>query len=190
MKALEDKIISEGFVLPGNILKVGSFLNHQIDVDFLMEAGKEFARLYDGCGVNKILTIESSGIAVAVAAGAAMHVPVVFAKKHKTSNVSGGLYSTVVHSYTHNYDYNVVVEQEFLRSGDRVLVVDDFLANGKALLGLADIIKQAGAEMIGAGIAIEKGFQHGGDELRSMGMRIESLAVIESMSENGIVFRR
>lgn len=189
MKALEDKILKEGTVLPGNILKVGSFLNHQLDGDFLMEMGREIARLFAGSGVTKIMTIESSGIAVAVAASAAMHVPAVFAKKHRTGNVSGETYKTVVHSYTHGVDYDVVVAREYLSSADRVLIVDDFLANGKALEGLLDIINQAGAEAVGAAIAIEKGFQHGGDRLRASGLRVESLAIVETMENGQIHFR-
>lgn len=189
MRALEEKILKEGTVLPGNILKVGSFLNHQIDVDFIMEMGKEIARLFDGEGITKILTIETSGIAIAVGAGAAMHIPVVFAKKHKTSNVSGDVYKTVVHSYTHGTDYTVVVEKDFLKPDDKVLIVDDFLANGKALSGLFDIVYQSGAEAAGSACAIEKGFQHGGDELRADGIRVESLAIIDSMDSLGIKFR-
>lgn len=190
MKALEEKILKEGKVLPGNILKVGSFLNHQIDVDFTMEMGKEIAGLFANDGVNKILTIETSGIPIAVAAGAAMHVPVVFAKKHKSSNVSGEVLSTVVHSYTHGTDYTVVVEKDYLSESDNVLIVDDFLANGKALLGLIDIVGQAGAEVVGACCAIEKGFQKGGDSLRADGIRVESLAVIDSMSDTSVTFRK
>ena len=155
MKALEEKILKEGTVLPGNILKVGSFLNHQLDVDFLMEMGLEIARLFKDDNVTKILTVETSGIAVAMAAAAQLHIPVVFAKKHKSSNISGNLYTIVVHSYTHNVDYNIVVDSEFLKSDDKVLVVDDFLANGKALLGLIDIVNQAGAELVGCSCAIE-----------------------------------
>ncbi len=189
MKALEEKILKEGKVLPGNILKVGSFLNHQIDVDFTMEMGKEIAGLFANDGVNKILTIETSGIPIAVAAGAAMHVPVVFAKKHKSSNVSGEVLSTVVHSYTHGTDYTVVVERDYLSKSDNVLIVDDFLANGKALKGLIDIIAQAGASVAGASCAIEKGFQKGGDELRADGIKVCSLAIIDSMDDCKISFR-
>ncbi len=190
MKALEEKILREGTVLPGNILKVGSFLNHRLDVDFIMEMGREIARLFADAPVNKILTIETSGIAIAMGAAAAMHVPVVFAKKNKTGNLSGELYKTVVHSYTHNTDYNVVVSKEFLSSEDKVLIIDDFLANGKALEGLIDIIGQAGATVVGASCAIEKGFQHGGDALREKGIRVESLAIVESMGDNSIEFRK
>lgn len=190
MVALEEKILKEGKVLPGNILKVGSFLNHQIDVDFIMEMGKEIERLFLGEKITKILTIETSGIPIAVAAAAAMHIPVVFAKKHKTSNVSGDVYKTVVHSYTHGTDYTVVVESDYLSDKDNVLIVDDFLANGKALKGLLDIVAQAGAASAGAVCAIEKGFQHGGDELRADGVRVESLAIIDSMEDGRVVFRK
>lgn len=190
MLALEEKILKEAKVLPGNILKVGSFLNHQIDVDFIMEMGKEISRLFGEERITKILTIETSGIPIAVAAGAAMHIPVVFAKKHKTSNVSGGVYKAVVHSYTHGTDYTVVVESDYLSSEDNILIVDDFLANGKALKGLLDIIAQSGASVAGAVCAIEKGFQHGGDELRADGIRVESLAIIDSMENGKIVFRK
>ena len=189
MKALEDKIRREGVVLPGHILKVGSFLNHQLDVDFLMEMGREIARRFEGAGVTRILTIETSGIAVAMAAAAALHVPVVFGKKHKTGNLSGDMYSTVVHSYTHGTDYTVVMSREYLNSGDVVLLVDDFLANGAALEGLMDIAAQAGAKVAGASCAIEKGFQHGGDRLRARGVKVESLAIVESMSDDSLTFR-
>ncbi len=189
MKALEEKILKEGTVLPGNILKVASFLNHQLDVDFLMEMGREIARLYDGAGVNKILTVETSGIAIAMAAAAAMHVPVVFSKKHKSGNLSGEMYQTVVHSYTHGVDYTIVVSRDFLGEKDNVLIVDDFLANGKALNGLIDIVGQAGAKVIGCSCAIEKGFQGGGDALREQGVRVDSLAIVEAMSDDSLTFR-
>lgn len=189
MELMEQKILSEGKVLPGGILKVGSFLNQQIDTDFLGEMGKEIARLFEGCGITKILTIESSGIAIAAAAGLAMGVPMVFAKKHKTSNVDGNVYSTVVHSFTHNTDYTVVVSSDYLKADDKVLLVDDFLANGKALLGLIELVKQAGAEVVGASCAIEKGFQGGGDAIRAKGIRVESLAILDSMSDTDITFR-
>lgn len=189
MKALEEKILREGTVLEGHILKVGSFLNQQLDVDFLMEMGKEIKRIYSDAEVTKLLTIESSGIAVAVAAGAVMHIPVVFAKKNKSANVSGEVFSTVVHSYTHNTDYTVVVAKDYLKPDDKIVIIDDFLANGKALEGLIDIVKQSGADLIGATCAIEKGFQKGGDSLREQGYRIESLAVIDEMSTSGITFR-
>lgn len=190
MKALEEKILKEGKVLPGNILKVGSFLNHQLDVDFIMEMGKEIARIFSDVKVTKILTIETSGIPIAVAAAATMHIPVVFAKKNKTGNIDGELYKTVVHSYTHGIDYNVVVSREYLGSEDCVLIIDDFLANGKALNGLIDIVGQAGATLAGCSCAIEKGFQQGGDRLRRKGIRVESLAIIDSIEDGKIVFRK
>lgn len=190
MKALEEKIIKEGRILPGNILKVGSFLNHQLDPDFIMEMGREIARLFETAGVTKILTIETSGIPIAFAAGTAMHLPVVFAKKHQSANLSGAVYAATIHSYTHGNDYTAVVESDFLSADDVVLIVDDFLANGKALGGLLDIIVQAGAKAAGAVCAIEKGFQHGGDELRAKGVRVEALAIIEEMRDNSIVFRK
>lgn len=190
MKALEEKILREGKVLEGNILKVGSFLNHQIDAEFIMEMGEEIARLFKADAPTKILTIETSGIPIAVAAAAKLHIPAVFAKKHKSANLSDELYKTVVHSYTHNTDYTVVVSKEFLHEGERILIVDDFLANGKAILGLIDIIEQAGATVVGASCAIEKGFQKGGDMLRGMGIKVESLAIVESMENGRLTFRR
>ena len=140
MKALEEKILKEGTVLPGNILKVASFLNHKLDVDFIMEMGKEIARIFADEKITKILTVATSGIAIAMGAAAAMHVPVVFAKKHKSGNLSGQMYKTVVHSYTHGVDYTIVVSCDFLDENDKILIVDDFLANGKALNGLIDIV--------------------------------------------------
>lgn len=189
MKALEEKIKREGQALPGNILRVGSFLNQQIDCDFMMEIGREIARLYEGCGVDRILTVEASGIAIALAAGAAMHKPCVFAKKYRTGNVAGETYQTTVHSFTHGNDYQMVVAKEYLPAGERVLLVDDFLANGAALEGLLEIVRQAGAQAVGAAVAIEKGFQDGGARLRSTGIRVESLAIVESMDEGRILFR-
>lgn len=189
MKALEEKILSEGKIYPGNVLKVGSFLNHQIDVDFLMEIGQEIARLFEKEKPTKILTIEASGIAVAVAAASALHIPMVFAKKHKTLNIAGDVYASMVYSYTHQVEYPIVVSKEFLSEQDRVLIVDDFLAHGKAIEGLADLVGQAQAKVVGAATVIEKGFQHGGDRLRADGMHVESLAIIDEMTENSIVFR-
>jgi xanthine phosphoribosyltransferase len=189
MKQLEEKILNEGTVLPGDILKVGSFLNQNIDSQLLVQMADEIARLFEGEGITKILTIEASGIAIAAAAGMAMGVPVLFAKKHKTSNVDGNVYSTVVHSFTHNEDYHVVVSTDYLAKGDVVLIIDDFLANGAALRGLMDLCDQAGAEVAGVAIAIEKCFTGAGDALRAQGVRLESLAAIESMSEDSVVFR-
>lgn len=190
MKAMEEKILKEGTVLPGGILKVGSFLNQQIDTAFLADMAREFASLYRDAGVSKVLTIESSGIAIAAAVALEMNVPMVFAKKHKSSNVDGDVYSTVVHSYTHNTDYTVVVSSDYLLHTDTVLLVDDFLANGKALMGLVDLVNQAGARLAGAACAIEKGFQGGGDALRAQGIRVESLAILDRMTDTDITFRK
>ena len=189
LQLMEEKILAEGEVLPGGILKVGSFLNQQIDVAFLRSMAAEVARLFDGCGVNKILTIESSGIAIATAVGLAMNAPVVFAKKHKTSNVDGDVYSATVHSFTHNIDNTIMVSKDYLTEKDCVLIVDDFLAAGNALKGLIALCRQAGAKIAGCSCAIEKGFQKGGDEVRAMGIRCESLAIIDEMNDTDIKFR-
>lgn len=190
MRLLKDKIINEGTVLPGNILKVDGFLNQQIDISLLNEMGKEFSKLFAGSGVNKILTVEASGIALAsITAQYFNNAPVVFGKKHKTLNRDASFYSTPIFSFTHNVKYDVTVAKKHLSSSDRILIIDDFLASGEAIRGLADLVKQAGATLIGAGIAIEKGFQGGGDELRAEGIRVESLATVESMDESGIIFR-
>lgn len=190
MKALEERIRKDGRVLPGNILKVSDFLNHQIDVPFMLEMGREIAGLFAGEKPTKVLTIEASGIAVGFAAAAALGLPLVFAKKSKTSNVDEAVYSAEVHSYTHNKDYKIMVSREVLDPNDRVLIVDDFLANGCALRGLIEIVKQAEAEPVGCAIAIEKGFQGGGDALRREGIRVESLAIVESMEGGRLEFRR
>ena len=170
-------------MLPGDILKVDSFLNHRIDVPFICELGREFHRLYVDAGVTVILTIEASGIGIACLTAQYFGVPVVFAKKSKSKNITGELYSSSVESYTHGTTYEVTVSKKFLGRNDRVLIIDDFLANGKALEGLIAICRQAGAEVVGAGVAVEKAYQHGGDIIRSMGVRVESLARISGMSE-------
>ena len=191
MELLEERIRKDGKVLPGNILKVSSFINHQIDVELLDKLGKEFARRYAGQTVTKILTIESSGIAVACATARYFNkCPVVFAKKSSSSNISDDCYRTSVYSYTHSKNYNVIVAKQYLTPADNILLIDDFLANGSALSGLTDLVCQSGATLVGAGIIIEKGFQEGGEILRKKGYRIESLAIIDSMStEDGIKFR-
>lgn len=189
MKALEDKILNEGKVLGGDVLKVGSFLNQRIDAEFIMEMGKEAARLYGDENVTKIFTIESSGIAIAMAAALELKAPFVFAKKNKSANVGDDVYSSEVHSFTHNNTYDAVVSKEFLSSEDKILIVDDFLARGNALNGLIDMVNQSGAELAGVLIAIEKGFQGGGDELRKKGIRIESLAIIDEMDNGTVKFR-
>ena len=189
MKLLEQKIITDGKVRPGDVLKVDSFLNHQMDVDFLCQLGEEFYRLFSDCGVNKILTIEASGIGIACLTAQFFHCPVLFAKKAKTSNLSDKLWASKVHSYTHNTDHDVIVAKKFLGEGDRVLIIDDFLANGSALNALLDLCRQAGATAVGAGIVIEKAYQPGGEVIRRRGIRVESLARIASMSvEDGIKF--
>ena len=189
MKLLEDKILKCGRIGTGNVLKVDSFLNHQIDVAFINELGKEFRRRFDGCGVNKILTIEASGIGVACLTAQFFDVPVVFVKKTKTNNIYSDVYVGEVDSFTHQTTYTITVSKEFLTPNDRILIIDDFLAKGSAMLGLIKLINDAGASLVGAGIVIEKAFQPGGELIRNMGVRIESLARIKSMSaEDGIVF--
>lgn len=188
MKLLEEKILKDGKVFPGSILKVDSFLNHQIDTELLAELGKEFAKLYKDSGVNKVLTIESSGIAIAAFAAHELRVPLLFAKKSQTKNIAGQVYTSKVMSYTHGKVYDIIVSKEYLNPGDKVLIIDDFLANGAALDGLIDVIKQSGAELVGCGIAIEKAFQEGGKRLRSQGIRIESLAKIASMDDSSLTF--
>lgn len=189
MKALEEKIVTEGTVLPGNVLKVGSFLNQQMDSDFIMEIGKEIARLYAGEEITRVLTVESSGIALAVAAGIALHVPSVFAKKHKSANMPKEVYTASVYSYTHKETYEIAVAKEYIRKDDRVLIVDDFLANGNAVHGLMRILEEAGATLAGCAFAIEKGFQGAGDALRAQGIRVDSLAIVDAMTDESVVFR-
>lgn len=188
MKALEDKILQEGSVLPGDILKVGSFLNQQIDVSLLMQMGSEVARLFADAPITRVLTIEASGIAFAVAIASALHVPAVYAKKHASANVSGELYSAEVYSYTHQQTYEITVPKSYLHADDHVLLADDFLGNGEAAKSLMEIVRQSGATLEGIAIEIEKGFQPGGQMLRKAGVRLESLAIIKQMDENGIVF--
>ncbi|PAB58560.1 xanthine phosphoribosyltransferase [Anaeromicrobium sediminis] len=188
MESLKNKIRKEGKVLSETVLKVDCFLNHQIDSKFMLDMGKEFARLYKDKEITKIVTIETSGIAPAVAAGIYLDVPVVFAKKSTSSTLNNDTYSREVKSFTKNKVYNILIAKEFLNPNDKVLVIDDFLAYGNALVGLNEIIEESGATVVGAGIVIEKGFQPGGKELRQSGLRVESLAIIESMNENGIIF--
>ena len=188
MKLLEDRIRRDGVILDGDVLKVDSFLNHQIDVPFLSLLGREFYRLFEHDDVNKILTIEASGIGVACLTAECFSCPAVFAKKAKTSNLSGAFYSSQVASYTHNTVSNVIVSRSYLSASDRVLIVDDFLARGCALEGLIDICEQAGAAVVGCGIVIEKQYQGGGDKLRERGVRVESLAKIAAMDPGKITF--
>ena len=183
MQLLKDRIRKDGKIKSGDVHKVDSFLNHQMDIKLFVEIGKEFKRRFADCEVNKILTIEASGIGIACIVAQYFDVPVVFAKKSKTKNIAGDVYTTQVESFTHGRTYDVMVSKEFLGAGDKVLLIDDFLANGKALEGLAAIVKDSGAELIGAGIVIEKGFQPGGDRLRAEGVKVESLAIVERMDE-------
>jgi len=189
MKLLEERIKKEGKVFEGDVLKVDRFLNHQIDVNLLSELGAEWKRLYEGTEINKILTIEASGIGIACVAALQFNVPVVFAKKTKTVNIAADVYTSKVESYTHKTTYDIIVSKEFLGSGDKVLIIDDFLANGKALEGLIALCEDAGATVAGIGIAVEKAHQPGGERIRSLGYRVESLARVKSMSvEGGVEF--
>ena len=188
MKALEQRILQDGKVLPGGILKVDGFLNHRIDPQLCWDMAQELKRLYAGEDINKVLTIEASGIAMACMAGYVFGCPLVFAKKSKTKNISDRVWSTEIESFTHGNRNTVVVSKEYLGPGDKVLIVDDFLATGAALVGLKDLVEQAGGTVVGAGIAIEKAFQGGGDALRAQGMRVESLARIARMTDDSIEF--
>ena len=190
IKELEDKILAEAEVFPGDILKVGSFLNQQIDTSFMTLMGQEGASLFKDAGVTKVLTVEASGIALAFAVAQKLGVPMVFAKKHGALNITGEVYCSPVYSFTHKKTFNIVVSREYIDPSDVVLICDDFLAKGNALNGLIDIVEQAGARVAGTLIAIEKGFQGGGDALREKGIRVESLALIDSMEGGNIVFRR
>ena len=190
MKLLEERILKDGQVFPGNILKVDSFLNHQIDVNLLSEMGKEIKRLYSEAGVNKILTIEASGIAIASIAALYFDCPVLFAKKTKTKNIANSVYKTQVRSFTHGTEYDVVLSKDFLSEKDNVLIIDDFLAEGNALLGLIDLCNQAGATVAGCAIAIEKGFQQGRERVEAKGIRVESLAIVEEMKDDAVIFKK
>ena len=183
MKLLEERIRKDGTVKAGNVLKVDSFLNHQMDIELFNEMGKEWARLFADRPINKILTVEASGIGIACVAAQHFHVPVVFAKKTQSLNIDGEVYSTKIESFTHKRVYDVIVSKKFLNPDDHILIIDDFLANGCALEGLIDIVNKAGATVEGIGIAVEKGFQKGGDLIRSKGIRVESLAIVESMDD-------
>lgn len=187
MKLLEDRIRRDGKIKNSDVLKVDSFLNHQMDVRLFAEIGKEFARLFADCGVTKILTIEASGIGIACVTAQFFDCPVIFAKKNKTRNIAGDVYTSKVESFTHGKVYDIIVSKEFLHPEDRVLLIDDFLANGSALQGLINLVRDAGATLVGAGICVEKAFQPGGDLIRAMGVRVEALARIQSMCEDGTI---
>ena len=186
MQLLCDRILRDGKIKPGGIVKVDNFLNHQIDIELMDEIGAEFYRLFKDDGINKILTVEASGIAVACMAARYFHVPVLFAKKVQTSNIDDGIYAAEVESYTHGRTYIVRVAKDYLTPSDRVLILDDFLAHGNATMGLMSLAKQAGAEVAGVGICIEKSFQRGGKLLRSMGIKLRSLAIV-SLNDDGSV---
>ena len=181
MNALEEKILKDGIVKEGNVLKVDSFLNHQMDIDLFNEMGKEWKRRFEGKNINKILTIEASGIGIACIVAQHFGVPVVFAKKSKSINLEGEMYTAEVESFTHKNKNQVIVAKKFLNEDDRVLIIDDFLANGCAILGLLQIVKASGASVEGIGIAIEKGFQTGGRVIRNLGYQLESLAIVDDM---------
>lgn len=191
MKLLEERIREDGVVKEGNVLKVDSFLNHQMDIELFNEMGKEWARLFADRPITKILTVEASGIGIACVAAQHFHVPVVFAKKTQSLNIDGEVYSTKIQSFTHKKIYDVIVSKKFIKPEDHILIIDDFLANGCALEGLLQIVEDAGATVEGIGIAVEKGFQKGGDLIREKGVRVESLAIVESMdaATGEIVFR-
>ena len=189
MQQLKDRIRREGKVLPGNIIKVDGFLNHRVDTRLMADIADEFARFFDVADITMVLTAEASGIALATICAQKYNVPMVFAKKAKSDNIEGGLYQSEIFSYTYKKKVTQLLSKEWLTSSDRVLIIDDFMANGEAVRGLCDLVSQAGAELVGIGIAVEKGFQGGGDRLRSMGLNYHALAIIESADENGIVFR-
>ena len=192
MNFLEERILRDGVVKEGNVLKVDSFLNHQMDTSLLDEIGKEFYERFKSLGVNKVLTIEASGIAIAYPTAKCFNVPFVFAKKSKSVNIDGDVYTAEVESFTHKCTNRVIVSKKFLNASDRVLIIDDFLANGCALQGLISIVESAGATVVGIGIAIEKGFQGGGDKIRQAGYKLESLAIVEKMdaASKTVIFRR
>ena len=189
MNVLQERIKKEGKVLPGNIIKVDGFLNHRVDVKLMREMAKEFGRLFDLPGITAVLTVAASGIALAPICAEEFGVPMIFAKKAKSDNIEGGLYKSEIFSYTYKKKVTLLMSKQWLGPNDKVLIIDDFLANGEALHGLVDIIEQAGAQLIGMGVAVEKGFQPGGARLRSEGVNLHSLAIIEKADENGIVFR-
>ena len=188
MQLLKDRIRKDGHIAPGGVLKVDSFLNHQIDIELYNEIGKEFKRLFSDIPVDKILTVEASGIGIACIAAQYFSVPVVFAKKSKSKNIDGGVFSSPVHSFTHGKTYDVMVSVKFLKPDENVLIIDDFLANGKAAMGAYRILKEAGSSVAGIGIVIEKSFQDGRKKLEDLGLDVYSLARVSKISSNGIEF--
>lgn len=189
MKLLKERIQKDGLVKPGNVLKVDSFLNHQMDIDLINEIGKEFRKLFPSNSITKILTIEASGIGIACIVAQYFHVPVIFAKKTQSINIDGDVYHSTVESFTHKRTYDIILSKKFLGPKDHVLLIDDFLANGCALLGLINLVNESGASIEGAGIVIEKGFQEGGKLIRQKGIHLESLAIIDSMTDTNVTFR-
>ena len=189
MKILEEKILSEGIAVNEDILKVDSFVNHQVDPVLMQQIGEAFAEHYKDCGVTKVVTIESSGIAPALMTALALNVPMIILKKQPSKVLNDNLFQTVITSFTKGTSYELTLYQDYIDQNDKVLLIDDFLANGCALLGLIDIVKKSGATLEGAGIVIEKGFQHGGQQIRDMGVRLESLAIIDSMTDDSLTFR-
>ena len=189
MQLLKERILKDGVVKPGNVLKVDSFLNHQMDIDLINEIGKEFRRRFPSDKITKILTIEASGIGIACIVAQYFHVPVVFAKKAQSINIDGEVYHSKVESYTHKRVYDVILSKKFLSAEDNVLIIDDFLANGCALQGLIELVEESGASIEGAGIVIEKGMQAGGQIIREKGIHLESLAIIDSMTDTSLTFK-
>jgi len=189
MELLKQRVKAEGRILPGNIVKVDGFLNHRIDTKLMREIAKEFKRRFDTTEVTVVLTAEASGIALATICAEELGVPMIFAKKAKSDNIEGGLYQSDIFSYTYKKKVTLLVSKDWLKPTDKVLIVDDFMANGEAMRGLCDIVKVAGAELVGIGVAVEKGFQHGGDRIREAGMNLQSLCIIEKADEDGFVFR-
>ena len=189
MRAFQDRIRAEGRVLPGNIIKVDGFLNHRVDTALMRDMAKEFKGRFNLSGLTTVLTVEASGIALATICAEEFGVPLVFANKAKSDTMEGGLYKSDIYSYTYKKHVTLIVASQWLSASDKVFIVDDFLANGEALRGLVEIVEEAGAELLGIGVAIEKGFQPGGQRLRDAGVHLESLAIIEQANENGIVFR-
>ena len=189
MKLLKDRIVAEGRVLPGSIIKIDGFLNHRVDTSLLRAMAQEFSKLFDLDGLTAVMTVEASGIPLGTICAEELGVPLIFAKKSKSDNIEGGLYRSDIFSYTYKKKFTLLVSKQWLNANDKVLIVDDFLANGEALRGLVEIVDRAGAEVMGIGIAVEKGFQPGGQRLRDAGYNLKSLAIIDKADENGIVFR-
>ena len=189
MQELKERIVKEGKILPGDIVKVDGFLNHRVDTDLLNRIADEFASRFALSRVTKVLTVEASGIALATACAMKWGVPMLFAKKAKSDNIEGGLYASDIMSYTYKKTVTLIVSKEWLTADDKVLIIDDFMANGEAMRGLCDIVREAGAELLGIGVAVEKGFQHGGDRIRAAGINLQSLVIVDKADETGFVFR-